>query len=155
MQTWTKDSGPGTVTFADLNNLLSGVTFSARGIYVLRLTDDGGSTDTVQITVIGLPVVKAFISDGPDVKCLLSVGYDLQAQYVAQSIPTTFLWSKVSGPGDVTFTTPTALATHVNFTKNGVYELRITATIGSLSTWDNIILTVLNLEALPGSNPVL
>lgn len=103
------------------------------------------------------PIVSAYdqnvIGSGPDVRALLSIGYDLQATYIAQTDPTTFLWTKVAGPGDVTFATPTALACHVNFSKNGIYELRITATVGSLFTWDNIIITVLNLGALPGSNP--
>lgn len=154
-QTWTKDSGPGTVTFVDLHDLHSGVSFSTRGVYVLRLTDDGSSTDTMQVTVIDYPKIHAFVGDGPDARCLLSSGYNLTAECDVQSQPTTFQWSKVSGPGDVTFTTPTSLNSHVDFTKNGVYELRITATIGSLSTYDSIIITVLDLEALPSTDPSL
>ncbi|HEX5987215.1 MAG TPA: lamin tail domain-containing protein [Nocardioides sp.] len=51
---WTKDSGPGTVTFANPNALVTTASFSAAGTYVLRLTaDDGQNTnfDTVTVTV--------------------------------------------------------------------------------------------------------
>jgi hypothetical protein len=59
--TWSKDSGPGTVTFADPNALSTTASFSAAGTYVLRLTaNDGGLTsfDTVTVTVSGGAVVK-------------------------------------------------------------------------------------------------
>jgi len=43
--TWSKISGPGTVTFANANAAATTVTFSAAGSYVLRLTaTDGGAT---------------------------------------------------------------------------------------------------------------
>lgn len=52
--TWSKLSGPGTVTFADANALSTTATFSAAGIYTLRLSASDGaltSTDDVNITV--------------------------------------------------------------------------------------------------------
>jgi len=52
--TWTKVSGPGTVTFADSSAVDTTATFSTYGVYVLRLTADDGAlqtSDTVTITV--------------------------------------------------------------------------------------------------------
>jgi hypothetical protein len=52
--TWTKVSGPGTVTFGDDNAVDTTVDFSAVGTYVLQLEADDGDktdTDTVQIAV--------------------------------------------------------------------------------------------------------
>src|SRR5215813_13227776 len=40
--TWSKESGPGTVTFADAKAPVTTATFSAPGAYVLKLTADNG-----------------------------------------------------------------------------------------------------------------
>lgn len=40
----------------------------------------------------------------------------------------TLLWSKVSGPGNVTFADPTVASTNVSADADGVYVLRLTAT---------------------------
>lgn len=52
--TWVAQSGPGTVGFGDANELDTTATFSAPGVYVLRLEGDDfalTSSDTVEITV--------------------------------------------------------------------------------------------------------
>lgn len=52
--TWTKVSGPGTVTFGDAHALVTTVTASVAGTYVLRLTASDGvlsTSDTVTVTV--------------------------------------------------------------------------------------------------------
>lgn len=59
--TWSKVSGPGTVTFGDANSVDTTATFSKDGYYVLRLTaDDGEDTafDDVAISVLAPPPVK-------------------------------------------------------------------------------------------------
>ncbi len=51
--TWSKVSGPGTVTFADANALTTTATFSDAGVYILQLQADDGAaqiTDTCTIT---------------------------------------------------------------------------------------------------------
>jgi len=55
--TWSVDSGPGTVTFANVNAVATTATFNGAGDYVLRLTaNDGGlaASDNLTITVINL-----------------------------------------------------------------------------------------------------
>src|SRR6185436_13267594 len=57
--TWTKASGPGTVTFADEHAAETTATFSERGTYVLTLSADDGeasASDSVTITVESRPV---------------------------------------------------------------------------------------------------
>jgi len=52
--TWSKSSGPGTVSFGDINALGTTASFSAPGVYVLRLTASDGAlsaSDDVQVTV--------------------------------------------------------------------------------------------------------
>jgi DUF1680 family protein len=41
---WAKESGPGTVEFADANALVTTATFSAPGTYVVKLTADNGES---------------------------------------------------------------------------------------------------------------
>jgi DUF1680 family protein len=43
--TWSKESGPGTVEFAEANALVTTATFSAPGAYVLKLTADNGESE--------------------------------------------------------------------------------------------------------------
>jgi len=55
---WSKISGPGTVTFSNSNAPVTTATFSASGIYQLRITGNDGAiirTDDVTITVTNPP----------------------------------------------------------------------------------------------------
>ena len=58
--TWSKASGPGSVTFADASAPVTSATFSAPGDYLLKLTADNGqttadSTLNVKVRTIALP----------------------------------------------------------------------------------------------------
>jgi hypothetical protein len=57
--TWTKVSGPGTVTFGSTSAIDTTASFSVAGTYVLRLTASDSAlsgSDTIQITVNAAPV---------------------------------------------------------------------------------------------------
>jgi len=54
----------------------------------------------------------------------------------------TTTWSAVSGPGTVTFGNPAALATGATFSVAGTYFLRLTASDGSLSANDDVVVIV-------------
>ncbi|WKZ31564.1 MAG: PKD domain-containing protein [Candidatus Dojkabacteria bacterium] len=61
--TWSKQSGPGTVTFSNINDADSKVTFDQQGTYVLRLTvSDSAVTayDDVTVNVDNIPPVASF-----------------------------------------------------------------------------------------------
>lgn len=65
--TWTKQSGPGTVTFDDANALDTGARFSVDGEYVLRITVDDGEFsvyDEVAVRINQPPWQLAAIADG-------------------------------------------------------------------------------------------
>ncbi len=50
--TWTRQSGPGTVTFANPNAVDTTASFSTDGVYVLRLTgDDTALTTFDELTI--------------------------------------------------------------------------------------------------------
>jgi Purple acid Phosphatase, N-terminal domain len=56
--------------------------------------------------------------------------------------PLTITWSKVSGPGSVTFANPQKASTTASFSAAGVYTLRLTAFDGALTTSDDVNVTV-------------
>jgi hypothetical protein len=64
----------------------------------------------------------------------------------------TITWSKVSGPGTVTFANPSAASTTATFSQAGVYVLRLTATDGALSRSSDLTVTVANPGARKLSN---
>jgi len=54
--TWSKQSGPGTVTFGDTSAVDTSADFSESGAYVLRLTADDGqsvASDDIAVSVVG------------------------------------------------------------------------------------------------------
>ena len=54
----------------------------------------------------------------------------------------TYTWSKVSGPGAVTFANASAASTTVTFSIGGTYTLRLTASDGSLSGSDAVVIKI-------------
>lgn len=65
--TWSQDSGPGQVVFADAHALVTSVHLPGLGTYVLRLTADDGAlqaSDTVQLTVERPPLDTALVPAG-------------------------------------------------------------------------------------------
>jgi hypothetical protein len=54
----------------------------------------------------------------------------------------TTLWTKVSGPGTVTFDDASSIDTDVEFSEYGVYVLRLTATDGVTTTYDDVIIAL-------------
>ena len=68
--TWSQESGPGTVTFADVNAVDTTASFSEAGSYVLRLTADDGALaayDETTITVNAAPTMHVGDLDGTSV----------------------------------------------------------------------------------------
>jgi PA14 domain/Domain of unknown function (DUF1929) len=51
-------------------------------------------------------------------------------------------WTKVSGPGTVTFSAPTALSTTASFSASGSYVLRLTVSDSALTRSDDVSVTV-------------
>ncbi len=152
---WSKVSGIGNVTFSNPNKLTTSVSFTDLGTYVIRLTasDLGFSlSDDVTITVNSInttttnqaPIVNA----GVDQTVTFPASANLVATATDDGLPNppaqlSYFWTKVSGPGSVTFSNPNQLATQASFTKEGVYVLRVTTTDSSLFTSDDITVNVL------------
>ncbi len=150
--TWSKVSGPGTVSFDDAGAQDTRATFGAAGTYVLRLSaTDSALTTTDDVTVVVDPAsvtnTAPSVSVGPDQDVTLPASASLHALVSDDGLPnppgaTTVLWSQVGGPGDVTFSAPSSATTNAAFTAAGTYTLRVTASDGALADSDDVVVTV-------------
>ncbi|HET7288415.1 MAG TPA: fibro-slime domain-containing protein, partial [Pyrinomonadaceae bacterium] len=99
------------------------------------------------------PLVNA----GPDQLITLPGCASLTGVATDDGLPTgsalTYRWIKVSGPGTVTFTDASTLATSACFSAGGAYMLRLTASDSGLAASDNITITVNNAPHIT-SQPV-
>jgi hypothetical protein len=84
---------------------------------------------------------------GPDQTITLPATASLSGTVTDDGLPNppatvTTTWSKVSGPGTVTFGNASARATTATFSTAGSYTLRLTANDSALSGTDDIVITV-------------
>jgi PKD repeat protein len=149
--TWSKVSGPGTVTFGNANLRATTAAFSVAGSYTLRLTASDSAlsaSDDVVVTVNAAPVNHAPVPNaGPDQTINLPATASLSGTVTDDGLPSppatvTTTWSKVSGPGTVTFGNASARATTATFSTAGSYTLRLTANDSALTGTDDIVITV-------------
>ena len=148
---WSKESGPGTVTFVNANTSDTSATFSADGTYILKLTSNDGlmtADDTVTIIVSNGPPNNApSIDAGSDGTVTLPASANLDGTASDDGVPAmpgalTYAWTKVSGPGTVTFGNATAIDTTATFSQAGNYVLRLTADDGQLTNSDTVAIIV-------------
>ena len=153
--TWTQVSGPSAAIFADPHNPGTTVQLNAQGTYVLKLTgDDSQLQSSAQVSITTTrgntaPVVTV----GPDQSIQLPTNsVNLTGSATDDGLPVgssiTYLWKEVTGPGTVTFGTPTAPNTTATFPAIGVYLLRLTASDSQLTGSADLRITV-----LPHNNP--
>jgi RHS repeat-associated protein len=150
--TWSVILAPagGQVTFADATSKATTATFSQPGTYQLRLTATDGSADDLMVYVNQAPVVDA----GPDISvAMLDNVYSflseqdppptLNGSIISDDLlppngATTINWSKVSGPGIVTFENVHNLKTHVTFSAEGTYVLKLSVSDSHLTGEDTV-----------------
>ncbi|MEZ5257339.1 MAG: LamG-like jellyroll fold domain-containing protein [Ilumatobacteraceae bacterium] len=144
--TWSQVSGPGTATFGSVSVADTTVVFDTPGQYVLRLTGSDSEfevTDEVTIDVVAnqAPLIDA----GPDRFAEYPAPTSLNGSVSDDGYPlggsVTVSWTKISGPGIVTFSAPAAVDSDVSMSAPGTYVFRLTATDGLLSSSDDVTVT--------------
>ena len=140
-----------TSTFFDKNIdptlLVEGTNVIAVEIHQQNLTSTDISFD-LELSGLTQPANQApNVSAGSDQIVTLPASLPLNGSAVDDGLPIPpgkldVAWSKVSGPGNVTFGNVNAAATTANFTAAGVYFLRLTANDGVLTASDDISVTV-------------
>lgn len=150
--TWSVVSGPGSVTVSNPSAVDTPATFTVAGYYTLRLTGNDGerqASDDVVVRILlpnssnTAPVVNA----GSDQTVAYPAAASLGGTVVDDGLPfppstVTVTWSKVSGPGTVTFGSATSLSTTATFSSFGTYVLRLTANDSSLLATDDLVINV-------------
>ena len=148
--TWTKQSGPGTVTFGNIHAVDTTASFSTGGTYVLRLTADDGELqayDELTITVSTVVNTAPSVNAGLDQQITLPNPANLDGTVTDDGLPNppgavTVTWTKQSGPGTVTFGNIHAVDTTASFSAAGAYVLRLTANDSVLQAYDEVTITV-------------
>jgi len=159
---WTKVSGPGTVTFSAPTNATTNATVSVAGTYVLRLTGSDGVLSASDDVVVNLQPAVSTQNQAPKVSSGSAIAVTLPSTAsLAGSVsddglpaPVTVAWSKVSGPGTVTFGTPSRVTTSAAFSTAGTYVLRLTGSDSALSSSADVTVTVLAPSAGGGGSNV-
>jgi gliding motility-associated-like protein len=133
---WSQVSGPGTASFAAPSSPSSSVSVSIYGVYTFRWSETNGSCTVQDEVTIDFNENPSPISAGySQMVCGTSANLSAQA-FVYSASPndnsgSTRSWSKLSGPGTSTFTSPGSPATTVTVSIYGVYIFRWTETNGS------------------------
>jgi len=147
---WSVVSGPGAVVFGNAASLNTSASFSVGGTYTLRLTANDtalSSYDEVLITASAPPTVTnkpPTVNAGSDQTINLKTT-NLAGTAVDDGLPGAGLrigWTKISGPGNVTFGNAAQVSTDATFSVIGTYTLRLTASDTALSSTDDVVVTV-------------
>lgn len=150
---WSKLEGNGAVTFSAQTSLITEATFSQAGTYVLRISvSDGELVGTDEISVIVNPAAvnqAPTVDAGDNQNIVLPSIITLSGTAQDDGLPNntlTYLWQKVSGPGEVEFETANQLSTVAVFDHPGAYTVSLTVSDGALQTTDIVTLN-LNIRA--------
>ncbi|GGB16522.1 hypothetical protein GCM10011511_45430 [Puia dinghuensis] len=133
---WYQLSGKGGVTIANSNTATPTIHGLQVGTYVfvLLVTDNSGSTAQAEITItitaatVITPVSTLTANAGKDTIITLpanSVDLNGSASTDVGSTISTYTWSQVSGPTEVTLGSPDAVATQANNLAAGLYVFRL------------------------------
>jgi hypothetical protein len=153
---WSKISGPGTVSFGNASLVDTTASFSAAGSYVLQLEANDGALSgndslSVTVTAAGNPNQAPQVNAGANQATDTASTINLDATVSDDGLPSNTLaynWSKVSGPGTVSFGNASLVDTTASFSAAGSYVLQLEVSDGTLSGNDSLSVTV----TTPGSS---
>jgi hypothetical protein len=121
------------------------------GTYTLKLTASDSllstSDNIVFVVTAPLPVNQPpVVSAGLDQTITLPASATLAGTATDDGLPTgstlTKTWSKITGPGTATFANASSLNSTATFSLAGSYTLRLTASDGTLTTSDDMVVVV-------------
>ena len=149
---WSTVSGPGNVLFGQATATQTSAQFDTAGS--LRAATGGrrwrtagaGRADRRRATSCWL-TRRRWSAAGDDQQIDIDAAATLAASVTDDGLPAapgavTTLWTVVSGPGTVTFTDETALATDAQFDTAGSYVLQLAADDGELQAQDELTVVV-------------
>ncbi len=149
---WIQVGGPtGGVKIQNNQSAQTQVKVTQKGRYVFRITADDGTLTTSDETVITVncpPRVqvadstrKLALTGGVVETVLAAELKDTGLGDPGAGNPVSVKWSRTSGPATLQIATPGAWQTQAGFTARGVYNLKMEADNGALSTAVSILIT--------------
>ena len=133
--TWTKKSGPTGGSITSPSSASTTATGLTQGTYVYKLvvTDNNSNTsaDSITVTVNPAPNQPPVANAGGNQTITLptnSVTLNGSGSTDPDGTIASYTWSKVSGPGSGTITSPTSVSTTVTSLAQGTYIFKLTVT---------------------------
>jgi len=152
---WTVKSGTGSVTFTNESVVNTTSEFSQSGEYTLTLTVNDSEfsvSDDIVITVHDNPNQAPVVSAGDDQNITLSNdSFTLTASIEADGNYSA-LWTQIAGEENVLFVDDSVVNARVEFSKSGIYTLRLTVDNGEFVVSDDVVITV---DDIPNQRPVV
>ncbi len=152
---WTQVTGPADTVFSEPSSSNTNAEFSKPGLYTLMVTASDSEftvSDSVVITVNGIPNQAPVVEAGDDQSITLPINTTNLDASVTDDNNFTVLWTQVSGPADTTFSAPSSSSTNAEFSKPGLYTLRVTVNDSEFTVSDDIVITV---NSTPNQAPVV
>ncbi len=143
---WSKVSGPGTITFGSSTSANTTISANTDGTYVIKLlvTDNVGNSSSSTFNLIW-DTTSPVVSAGSNMTSSSTFTTSASSSDLTSGIAS-YLWSKVSGPGTITFGSSTSANTTISANTDGTYVIKLLATdnAGNLAsstfslTWDTV-----------------
>jgi len=154
---WTQVGGPPVVGIFTPKIINPVVQVTEPGFYSFQLTaDDTALTNSAQVGIMVLRNQPPSVDAGTN-QITKSLSVTLNGGVTDDGLPNgalTSTWSKVSGPGTVTFGNATHAATTATFSAPGVYILRLTGDDSQAAVYSDVTITVLLDPRLLNPQPV-
>ncbi len=150
---WTRLSGPATVTFGTPNQPQTNATLSQAGTYVLQLTaNDSQLSASASVTVTVFPPNQPpVVNPGPNqMTPITRPSLTFNGTVTDDGLPAgnalIINWTQLSGPDQVTLTvsgSATAPSASVSFPVPGIYVMQLSGSDGQFTTSATVTATVL------------
>ena len=147
----------GTDTNAPYVLTVSNLTAGTRSL-AARVIAAGGHSVTTNLVEVVYPAsnLPPYVNAGPDQTIIHPEGITLRGQVNDDALPVgsavSMVWTKVDGPGRVEFSNATNALTAAVFSLYGEYRLRLTATDGEATAFDEV--SVIVYQTHEGGTPV-
>jgi len=123
---WTKQSGPGNLSFGSPGALVTTIAASQDGLYLLRLTaTDAAGNSAFSDLALTWDTTAPSVSAGGN---KIANAAFTQTAAASDATALSYRWSQESGSGTVSFSSQDAPVTTIAASQDGLYLLRLTAT---------------------------
>ena len=149
--TWDFGDGTGGTGISPTHSYMSSGDYTV----VFTTTNAFGSASAEHLISVTQTNIPPVVNAGPDQIVSMDNSVTLNGSASDDGLPNppgmvTTLWNMVSGPGNVSFSSPSSPITTASFSSSGTYILRLTASDSKLITYDEVSIVVTG-----GSSPTI